>query len=72
MALIQFSGLASGIDSGALIDALLTREREVRVEPLENKISSLEDSNTALNELSTLLDRLRETADPFRSRGAPR
>lgn len=67
MALIQFSGLASGIDSSALIEALLSRERQTRIEPLENKISALEDTNSALKELTTLLGTLRTSAESFRT-----
>jgi flagellar hook-associated protein 2 len=67
MATIQFSGLASGIDSSALIEATLAQQRATRIEPLETKISALEDTNSALEELSSLLKNLRSSAEGFRT-----
>ena len=55
MPLINFAGLASGIDSEALIEATQTAQREVRVQPKEDKIAELEDTNSALSELKTQL-----------------
>ncbi|MCB0329102.1 MAG: flagellar filament capping protein FliD [Bdellovibrionales bacterium] len=59
MPLINFSGLASGIDSEALIDATVEARRAVRVVPKEEEIAELEGENTAFAELTTLLDELK-------------
>jgi flagellar hook-associated protein 2 len=67
MALVQFAGLASGIDSQSLIKALLDQQRNSRIKPLENKISDLKDTNTAFGELSSLLNKLKDTASIFRT-----
>jgi len=66
MAIAQFSGLASGIDSKSLIDAVIEaklRTNEIRSE----KISSLESENDALEELNTKLLSLSELLDKFRT-----
>lgn len=67
MALIQFPGLASGIDTGALIDALIEQQRAARIVPYENQITSLQETNSAFEELSTLLDNLKGTVEGFRA-----
>lgn len=66
-ALINFSGIASGIDSASLIKALLNRERAARVAPLEDRITSLEERNSVFDELTNLLEKLKSAADGFRS-----
>lgn len=66
MPLINFAGLASGIDSTALIDAVLEQQRAARIAPLETKLTELEDRNTALDELKTLLTDLKSSAEGFR------
>lgn len=66
MALINFSGIASGIDSTALIEALLGQQRETRVKPLETKIAEFSDTNTVLEELTSLLTKLQTAAGKFR------
>ena len=55
MPLINFSGLASGIDSESLIEATVEARRSTRVEPKEKEVTELEGANTALQELTTLL-----------------
>ncbi len=67
MALINFSGIASGIDSSSLIKALLDKERAARISPLEKKVSSLEDTNSAFGELSDLLSKLKTSSAKFRA-----
>lgn len=64
--IVNFSGLASGIDSSALIEALLDQERKTQVTPLENKIVDYENTNSDLEELSTLADDLKGLAEKFR------
>ena len=66
MALVSFSGLASGIDSKSLIEALLQRERVARVNPLQDKVSTLQDTNSAFGELKGLLEKLKTAAQSFR------
>lgn len=56
MPLINFSGLASGIDSESLIEATVEARRSTRVEPKEKEVTELEGANTALQELTTLLN----------------
>ncbi|MCB0352784.1 MAG: flagellar filament capping protein FliD [Bdellovibrionales bacterium] len=67
MPLINFSGLASGIDSEALIDATREARRAVRVVPNETEIAELEDTNSALEEFKTLLLSLKDLAADFRT-----
>ncbi|MCB0352785.1 MAG: flagellar filament capping protein FliD [Bdellovibrionales bacterium] len=66
MALISFSGLASGIDSAALIDALIDRQRQARIVPFENQITTFQETNSALEDLSSLLTNLKDAAEKFR------
>lgn len=56
--LINFAGIASGIDSNALIDAISEQTRRARVTPLEDEITELEATNTSLTELKTKLKEL--------------
>ena len=67
MALINFSGIASGIDSAALIDAIIEQKRSAQVTPLETKVQDYEDTDTALEELKDLLEELKSAASLFRS-----
>ncbi|MCI5066524.1 flagellar filament capping protein FliD, partial [bacterium] len=60
MPLINFSGLASGIDSEALIDATIEARRATRVVPKEEEIAELEATNAAFEELRTLTTELRD------------
>lgn len=66
MSTVSFSGLASGIDSSALIESLISQQRNARVAPLENKVSKYEDTKGSLNELKSLLNKLKESAEKFR------
>ncbi|MCO6431635.1 MAG: hypothetical protein J5J00_12300, partial [Deltaproteobacteria bacterium] len=59
MPLINFAGIASGIDSNALIDAMKEALRTQRVKPHEEKITELEETNSAFDELKTKLEDLR-------------
>ena len=56
MSSVTFSGLASGIDSSALIESLIAQQRKARVTPLENKISKYQDTKDSLTELKSLLN----------------
>ncbi len=65
--LINFSGLASGIDSSALIKAVLDQQRTSRLTPLEEKVSTLTETNSSLDKLSDLLETLKTKATSFRA-----
>ncbi len=66
MPTIQFSGLASGIDSGALIDSIIAA-RDIRNDIRRNSIDHLESENDALEELNTKLLSLSDLVDQFRT-----
>jgi len=53
MPLINFSGLASGIDTEALIQATTDAARAQKITPSANKVESLQETNLALQELKT-------------------
>jgi len=62
----QFSGLASGIDSASLINALV--EAKLKTNELRKKdISSLEAENSSLDELNTKILTLSDLIDKFRT-----
>jgi len=63
---IQFSGLASGIDSASLINSLV-EAREVLNVQRRNDIDHLKSENDALEELNTKLIAFSELIDQFRS-----
>lgn len=67
MSSVTFSGLASGIDSSALIESLIAQQRKARVTPLENKISKYQDTKDSLTELKSLLNNLKDAADKFKT-----
>lgn len=67
MALINFAGIASGIDSSALIQALIEQQRSARITPFENRISSLTETNDSLGKLKELLSNLQTAASGFRT-----
>lgn len=67
MALINFSGIASGIDSTALIQALLDQRRAAMITPLENQLQQLRDTNSAFDEVKKLLSSLQTAAGSFRA-----
>ena len=67
MATINFAGLASGIDSNALIDAISASSRQARVEPKEERVTELEDTNDAFGTLKERMSSLKELLDDFRT-----
>lgn len=67
MAAISFSGLASGIDSTALIEATTAATRKQRVTPKQTKIDELTATNTSLDELETKLRTLKTAAETMGS-----
>ncbi len=60
MPLINFSGIASGIDTEGLISATSDAARATRVRPHQTKITQLEETNTALDTLKSLLRTLQD------------
>ena len=66
MASVNYTGLASGIDSTALIDALLQQKRTARITPLETKIADIQGTNDAFSELKTKLNALKDASAKFR------
>lgn len=65
MPLINFSGLASGIDSEALISATSEATRTQRVTPLENQISQITEEGDALSELKGLFSEIKDLGEEF-------
>ncbi len=66
MAIAQFSGLASGIDSASLIDATI-EARELTNQLRRQNIEFLESENESLDELNSKLLALDELVDRFRT-----
>ncbi len=67
MATVNFSGIASGIDSASLIKALLDQKRAGQITPLQTRVTQKEETNSSLSELTGLLDKLKNVASKFRS-----
>jgi flagellar hook-associated protein 2 len=65
MPVINFSGIASGIDTNALVQAQIDSQRRVRIEPSETKVQELTETNTALDQLKTLLGTFRTRVEEF-------
>lgn len=65
MSTINFSGLASGIDTNALIDATSAATRQARVTPKEKKVTELEETNSAFDQLETKLNTVRTSLQEF-------
>lgn len=66
MAIAQFSGLASGIDSAALIDAYV-EARQITNDIRKKEIEHLSSENDALDELNTKISALYDLIDKFRT-----
>jgi flagellar hook-associated protein 2 len=67
MPLINFSGIASGIDSAALITATSDATRARDVTPSQNRITALEDTNKAFADLKSKLSALQTVFKDFAS-----
>lgn len=67
MPTINFSGLASGIDTEALIKATSDAARAQRVLPSQKKIQDLTDTNTSLNDIKTKLTTLQTKTSGFKT-----
>lgn len=62
---ISFAGIASGIDTNALLNAQLASMRQTRIVPKEEKVTELENANQAFDELKALLETFRAEALEF-------
>ena len=69
MPVINFSGIASGIDSNALIQALTDATRKQRIEPKEKKVDQLTETNTGLTDLSSKYGALKTLLSEFTTLG---
>jgi flagellar hook-associated protein 2 len=65
MAALTFSGIASGLDTQALIDATTNATRQTRVKPNQTRVNELTATTTSLEELSTKLETLQTTLRNF-------
>lgn len=65
--LISFSGLASGIDTEALLEAILDADRQTRIVPLEKRRDEKNEEISLLGELKDLFDELLDLADDVRT-----
>lgn len=59
------SGLASGIDFGAIIDAII-RAESAPIKTLENKISTLRSAKSSFSSLSTLLNTFKSSLEALK------
>lgn len=66
MALVNFFGAASGLDTGNLINALLEQQRKSRIAPIQKKIETLQNTRSSFSDLSAKLSKLREVTSQFR------
>jgi flagellar hook-associated protein 2 len=66
MALVNFFGAASGLDTGTLINSLLEQQRKSRIAPIQKKIDSLQETRSAFSDLSSKLNKLRDLTAQFR------
>lgn len=65
MAALTFSGIASGLDTQALIDATTNASRQSKVRPSQTRVTELTSTNTAFEELSTKLETLQSNLRQF-------
>jgi flagellar hook-associated protein 2 len=67
MPTVSYSGIASGIDSSALIESILSTRRRSSIDPLKNRITELTDTNAAFSQISSLLNNLNSAVGAFRT-----
>jgi flagellar hook-associated protein 2 len=62
---INFAGLASGIDTEALISQMSEATRRQRIAPNKAKVANLQDTNSALKEFKSMLQKLQTVTRSF-------
>jgi flagellar hook-associated protein 2 len=67
MAALTFSGIASGLDTQALIDATTNASRQSRVKPNQTRVTELTATNAAFEEFTTKLETLQSALRQFSS-----
>ncbi len=65
MPLVNFAGIASGIDSAGIIDAIIQQETNARITPKEKKVTDLEETNSVLAELDDKFTALKAVLEDF-------
>jgi len=65
MGLINFSGIASGIDTEGLIKATADSTRATRIRPLQDKVTDLTSTDDSLSELKNRLIKLKDSSAKF-------
>ncbi|MCS6961075.1 MAG: flagellar filament capping protein FliD [Deltaproteobacteria bacterium] len=65
MPIATFSGLASGIDSASLIQALIDERKKVKLKPLQRDLAEVNAASSKLTELKGLAQKLAEKARVF-------
>jgi flagellar hook-associated protein 2 len=63
MSTINFAGLASGIDTNALIDATTSATRKAKITPKTTKVNELTDTNDSFTELKARLRTLKTESE---------
>lgn len=66
MTSFTFGGIASGLDTEALVRSTLQSQRQLSITPLTKKISELQDVNDAVAGLSSKVADLRRSVEGFR------
>jgi flagellar hook-associated protein 2 len=66
MSLVNFSGIASGIDSSSLIDSILQQKRKLKITPLKEQQTTTQETTDTMKELKKALNDLKDKADKFR------
>ncbi len=62
---VSFSGISSGIDTDALIDATISAKRDLKITPLEDKIAEAEDETTTMTTLKEMLLDFKDTLSSY-------
>jgi flagellar hook-associated protein 2 len=65
MSVINFSGIASGIDTAGLIEATSDAARQTKVKPSQKKVSELQETNSAMEDLNKKLESLKSLLRGF-------
>ncbi len=66
MPTINFAGIASGIDTNALIEAILNADRRVKIAPLDKKVIEIDKQSKKMEELKALYVELKDLGTDMR------